>query len=84
MVMAALAWNLKAWAALWLPENGRWAQNHRQEKQTVLRMDFRAFVNYFISIPSQIIRGGRQVIYRLLNWNPWFSVFRRLAIQLDC
>lgn len=84
MVMTALAWNLKAWAALWLPENGRWAQKHRQQKQTVLQMDFRTFVNYFISIPSQIIRSGQQVIYRLLNWNPWFSVFRRLAIQLDC
>lgn len=84
MVMTALAWNLKAWAALWLPENGRWAKKHRQVKQRVLRMDFRTFVNYFIRIPCQIIRSGRQVIYRLLNWNPWISVFRRLAIQLNC
>lgn len=84
MVMTALAWNLKAWTALWLPENGRWATKHRQEKQTVLRMDFRTFVNYFIAIPCQIIRSGRRLIYRLLNWNPWMSVFHRLAIQLKC
>ena len=84
MVMTALAWNLKAWSALWLPENGRWAEKHRQEKQKVLRMDFRTFVNYFINIPCQIIRSGRQLIYRLLNWNPWMSVFHRLTIQLNC
>jgi hypothetical protein len=84
MVMTALAWNLKAWTALWLPENGRWADKHRQEKQKVLRMDFRTFVNYFINIPCQIIRSGRQLIYRLLNWNPWMSVFHRLAIELKC
>jgi len=84
MTMTSLAWNLKAWSALWLPENGRWASKHRQEKQKVLRMDFRTYVNAFIAIPCQIIRSGRQVIYRLLNWNPWMSVFSRLAAQLRC
>lgn len=84
MVMTALAWNLKTWAALWLPESGRWAKKHRQEKQQVLRMDFRSFINHFISIPCQIIHSARKVIYRLLNSNPWMSVFRRLAIQLNC
>lgn len=84
MVMTALAWNLKAWAALCLPENGRWAKKHRQEKQQVLHMDFRTFVNCFINIPCQIIRSGGQLIYRLLNWNPWMAVFHRLAIQLNC
>ena len=39
-------------------------------------MDFGTFVNSFINIPCQIIRGGRQLIYRLLNWNPSMSVFR--------
>ena len=38
MVMASLAWTLKAWFALLLPETGRWAQKYRAEKQTVLRM----------------------------------------------
>ena len=84
MVMTALAWNLKAWAALWLPETGRWAKQHGDEKRTVLRMEFRTFVNHFIRIPCQIIRSGRQLIYRLLNWNPWRAVFHRLAIQLRC
>ena len=43
MVMASLAWTLKAWFALLLPETGRWAQKYRAEKQTVLRMEFKTF-----------------------------------------
>ncbi|MEK7995000.1 MAG: IS1380 family transposase [Planctomycetota bacterium] len=84
MVMTSLAWNLKAWWALWLPEKGRWVEKHRQEKQQLLKMEFRKFVNYLVKIPCQIIQTGRQLIYRLLSWNPWTSVFARLAAELDC
>ena len=44
MVMASLAWTLKAWAALLLGEQGRWATKHREEKRTLLRMEFGTFV----------------------------------------
>jgi len=40
-VMASLAWNLKAWWALCLPEDGRWREKHQAEKRRVLRMEFR-------------------------------------------
>ena len=40
MVMGSLAWSLKAWAALMLPEEGRWQERHREEKRKLLRMDF--------------------------------------------
>ena len=33
MVMGSLAWSLKAWAALLLPEEGRWQEKHREEKR---------------------------------------------------
>jgi hypothetical protein len=84
MVMTSLAWNLKAWLALWLPETGRWAKKHRAEKQQLLKMEFRTFVNYMIKIPCQIVRTGRRLVYRLLSWNPWLPVFRRLAVALNC
>jgi len=84
MIMTTLAWNLKVWAALWLPENGRWSEKRRAEKRTVLRMDFRTFTNQFIRIPCQIVHSGGQLIYRLLNWNPWFPVFWRLTVELRC
>lgn len=77
MVMASLAWTLKAWYALLLPERGRWAEKHRVEKRTVLRMEFKSFRNAFISMPCQIIRSGRRIVYRLLSWNPWQRVFLR-------
>jgi len=50
----------------------------------LLKMDFRTFVNCLIKIPCQIIRSGRRLIYRLLGWNPWAGVFRRLAVELRC
>lgn len=85
MVMTALAWNLKAWAALWLPEKGRWASRRRAEKYQLIKMEFRTFVNAMLKIPCQIIRSGRRIIYRALNWNRWQPVFFRLASSLgDC
>jgi hypothetical protein len=84
MVMTALAWNLKAWWALWLPEMGRWREKHRAEKHRVLRMEFRTFLNAFIKIPCQIVRTGRRLIYRVLSYNPNLPVFFRLSTALRC
>lgn len=88
MVIASLAWSLKAWAALLLPVKGRWKEKHEQEKQKLLRMDFTTFRNAIINIPAQIVHTGRRIIYRTLAWNPWQSVFFRLldalAIPLRC
>lgn len=80
MVMTSLAWNLKAWWALWLPE----AKRDREEKQRVLRMEFKSFLNAFVKIPCQIVRTGRRLIYRVLNFNPHLSVFFRLCSVLRC
>jgi hypothetical protein len=82
MVMASLAWSLKAWAALLLPEEGRWSDRHREEKRKLLRMDFSTFRRALISVPAQIVRTGRKIVYRLLAWNPWQHVFFRLLDQL--
>jgi hypothetical protein len=84
MVMTALAWNLKAWWALWLPEDGRWRKQRAAEKQEVLRMEFKTFLNAFIKIPCQIVRAGRRLIYRVLNYNPRLPVFFRLCRALRC
>jgi hypothetical protein len=77
MVMASLAWTLKAWFALLLPETGRWGERYAAEKRTVLRMEFRTFQRSFIAMPCQIVRAGRRLIYRLLAWNPWQRAFLR-------
>ncbi len=77
MVMASLAWTLKAWFALLLPESGRWKEKRAAEKQAVLRMEFRTFLNAMMRLPTQIVRQGRKTIYRLLGWNRWLGVFLR-------
>ncbi len=83
MVMASLAWSLKAWAALLLPETGRWKEKYKKEKEQVLRMEFKRFVNAFVRMPAQIVRTGRRIVFRLLNWNPYRHIFIRLVEQLD-
>jgi hypothetical protein len=82
MVMASLAWSLKAWSALLLPVSGRWQGKHRSEKHRLLRMDFATYRNAFINIPAQIVRTGGKIVYRLLAWNPWQEVFFRLVDRL--
>jgi hypothetical protein len=85
MVMTALAWNLKAWWALLLPEEpGRWRNRHQEEKRRVLGMEFKTFVNAFVRMPCQIIRTSRKLIYRLLSWNPHQHIFFRLFSALRC
>jgi hypothetical protein len=84
MVMGSLAWTLKAWFALLLPEGGRWAEKYRAEKESVLRMEFKKFVNAFVRMPCQVVRQARRIVYRLLAWNPWQSVFLRGVDALRC
>lgn len=60
MLIAALAWNLKAWLAL--------SDHKAPEARDILRMEFRRFVNSFIRLPCQVLRTGRRLIVRLLAW----------------
>jgi hypothetical protein len=67
MVMTALAWNLKAWFGLLMPQKSRGAE--------VVKMEFRSFLQRIILIPAQIIRAGRKVIYRMMSYNGWLKDF---------
>lgn len=78
MVMASLAWTLKAWFGLLLPVAPRWREQHEQDRELVLRMEFRSFLQHFILIPAQIVRSGRRLIYRLLAWRPRLPILFRL------
>ena len=85
MVMTALAWNLKAWWALTLPEGrGSQAERCREDKEWVLGLEFKTFVNAFVRLPCQVIRTGRKLVYRLLGWNPHVRIFFRLVGALRC
>jgi hypothetical protein len=67
MVMASLAWTLKAWFALLVRK-----RKHRDE---LLRMEFRRFLNGLIRVPVQIISTGRRIVYRILGYNQWVYTF---------
>jgi hypothetical protein len=83
MVMTSLAWTLKAWAGLLLPITGRHKEKHQAERNQILRMEFRTFLDQFLSIPCQIIRHGRRVIYRLLGYRDLTPAFFRLCGRLN-
>jgi hypothetical protein len=83
MVMASLAWSLKAWFALLSPApSGRWQCRYLQEKRQLLKMEFKTFLNAVMLLPCQLLRCGRRIVYRLLSWNPWQSVLLRLIDRL--
>jgi hypothetical protein len=74
MVMAALAWNLKSWYGLLMP--------NRERGLEMVKAEFRRFLNTLRLIPAQIVRTARRVIYRVLGYNRWlvdfFATWERL------
>ena len=82
MVMSALAWSIKAWYALLVPVQPRWQEKHEQQKRTLLRMEFQTFLHAVVLVPCQILRSGRQLIFRLLSWSPWHDVLFRFTAAL--
>jgi Transposase DDE domain group 1 len=83
MVMASLSWTLKVWAALLLPVEPRHARAHREQKRSLLRMEFATFRAAMIEMPCQIVRTGGRLVYRLLSWNPWQGALLRLVEWLQ-
>ena len=67
MVMAALAWNLKAWYGLMVP--------NREHGMELVKMEFRSFLAAILMLPAQIIRTGRKIIYRIQGYNRWLTDF---------
>ena len=82
MVIASLAWSLKAWFALLTPVVPRWRDKHEADRERVLRMEFRSFVQRFILVPAQILRTGRTLVYRFLAWRPDLPILFRLLDAL--
>jgi hypothetical protein len=67
MVMAALAWNLKAWFGLMVP--------NRERGLELVKMEFRSFLGAILLLPTQIIGGARKITYRILGYNRWLKDF---------
>jgi hypothetical protein len=69
MVIGALAWNVKAWLALLQPK--------AEQRDALLRMEFKKFLDVWLLLPCQILRSGRQLIFRVLQYNEWVAVLMR-------
>ena len=67
MVIAALAWNMKAWYGLLTPNK---VLGHQ-----IIRMEFKRFINTFIKIPCVIIKTGRRIVYRFVGYNKYMKDF---------
>lgn len=69
MVIACLAWNLKAWIAQLWP--------NRVQGEELKRMEFRRFVASVIAIPCQVVRTGRRIVHRFLAYSTWLEPLLR-------
>jgi hypothetical protein len=67
MVMSSLAWTLKAWFALLV--------RHIQRRDELLKMEFRRFLNTIVRVPTQIVRSGHRIVFRILGYNDWTRTF---------
>jgi hypothetical protein len=67
MVIAALAWNLKAWYGL--------VTVVPAARRDILRMEFKRFLVSFIQIPCQIVATGRRLVYRILTYSRHLETF---------
>ena len=79
MVMASLAWTLKAWFAL--------LARQKERREALLKMEFRTFLNAIVRVPTQVVRTGRRIVYRILGYNQWtrtlletYGAIRRLRL----
>ena len=74
MVIAALAWSLKSWYGLLVPNPAT--------GQAIVRMEFKHFLRRFILIPCQVVHTGRRLILRVLTYTrhleTFFKTFDRL------
>lgn len=66
LVIASLAWNLKAWLGICLPGS--------PQSSAIRRMEFRRFMNSAIMIPAQVIHTARRTVLRLLAHSQWTNV----------
>jgi hypothetical protein len=66
MVIGALAWSIKVWLGL--------LQGRKEHRQALLSMEFKQFLQKWLLLAVQIVRSGRQMVYRVLQYNDFVPV----------
>ena len=67
MVIAALAWNIKAWYAMMM--------HRKSDRREYINMEFRSFIHCFVLIPCHVIRRARSITLRLVGYQPTLDRF---------
>ena len=80
MVMTTLAWNLKAWFALLVPDRVQGLELLKMEPFDKLRASslprrFRTFLQAIMALPAQIVRTAKRLVCRVLGYNRWLRDF---------
>ena len=60
MVIASLAWTLKAWFGM--------TQPRQADRDDIVRMEFKRFVHAVMLVPCQVLRRSRRLVLRLLAY----------------
>jgi len=60
MVIASLAWSLKAWFGLTLPRPA--------DRTDIVSMEFKRFVHAVMLVPCQVLRKARRIVVRVLAY----------------
>jgi Transposase DDE domain group 1 len=60
MIIACLAWNLKAWFAM--------TMHRKDDRAHHIRMEFSTFFDTIIHIPAMVIHSGRAITVRLIGY----------------
>ena len=76
MVIASLAWDLKAWYGLLL--------SYRPLGLSIVRMEFKRFLNTFMRIPCLIIKTGRRIYYRLVGYSEKLKHVIKFSETIKC
>lgn len=75
MVMASMAWSMKAWYGLLIHDP--------VESRSVIRMEFKRFLNELILIPCQVLRKGGQWMCRVLSYGLRLKTFFKTLDVID-
>jgi len=67
LVIATLAWSLKAWYGQLIPD--------RKKSRQVIRMEFKKFLHSFVMLPCQLLKSGRRIVYRILCYKETLTTF---------
>jgi hypothetical protein len=74
MVIGALAWSIKVWLGL--------LQERKEHRQALLSMEFKQFLQRWLTLAVQVVRTGRQMVYRIMQYNDWVPVLLATAERL--